>query len=87
MVRVNFIGPDEQSYPDPSICCYLTYPCSYCTNNFQPVEPDNKFMAGGTIVKEIYRNKLTGEVIAGNKVMGVCRACSIDMVRRQQSDS
>jgi hypothetical protein len=44
-------GKDE--YPDPSICCYLSYPCAYCLDDFILVDPDHNFESGGAIQREV----------------------------------
>jgi hypothetical protein len=79
----NFSGPDSSSYADPSKCCYLSYTCAYCNNIFHLVQPDN-FMAGGAIIKEVYRNKATGEEKEGKRIMAVCMSCAREMMREQQ---
>lgn len=84
MVRLNVIGPGDSHYADPSTCCYLSYPCSYCNKNFRLIQPDNNFMAGGALMREVYRNRQTGQAVEGNKVVGVCILCSVDMLNRNR---
>jgi hypothetical protein len=84
VTKINVVRLDSYPYADPSICCYLSYPCSYCGNSFQLVQPDNYFMAGGALLKEALRNVQTGQTKAGDKVIGVCESCTIDMLRRQR---
>jgi hypothetical protein len=73
MTRVSFSGSKEVftgEYVDPSIASYVYYPCEYCGDNFQLVEPDNNFQAGGAIRKFQYRNPDTNEIKAIEKEQG-----------------
>jgi len=41
-------------------------------------------MAGGAIIKEVYRNKATGEEKEGKRIMAVCMSCAREMMRERQ---
>jgi hypothetical protein len=73
-------GKDE--YPDPSICCYLSYPCAYCLDDFILVDPDHNFESGGAIQREVIeRDRNGGEIIKIGRVRGVCVNCAKAMIR------
>jgi hypothetical protein len=75
------LGGGKDEYPDPSICCYLSYPCAYCLDDFILVDPDNNFAAGGAIQRQfIERDEKTGEITKIGKVRGVCLSCARAMI-------
>jgi hypothetical protein len=68
-------------YVDPSIACYLSYPCAYCLGDFILVDLDNNFKAGGAIQRQVIeRNKDTNEIVKVGKVRGVCLRCAKAMI-------
>lgn len=86
MTGVSFSGSKEhftKDYADPSTCTYITYPCTYCQEEFYLVNPDN-FAAGGAIRLIQYRNKKTGKIVSENRACGVCLRCAQEIMRRQQ---
>ncbi|CAN5418285.1 hypothetical protein BH18THE2_BH18THE2_17060 [soil metagenome] len=88
MTNVSVSGSKEfftNEYADPSICSYLYYPCAYCGEKFQLVEPDNDFRAGGAARTFQYRNPKTNEIKAAeNRSVGVCLRCAQEIIKRQQ---
>jgi hypothetical protein len=50
----------KDEYPDPSICCYLSYPCVYCLDDFILVDPDHNFESGGAIGKSLRGIEIAG---------------------------
>lgn len=88
MTRLSVSGSREfytGDFVDPKIASYVFYPCEYCGNKFQLVQPDNDFAAGGAIRKSRYRNPDTNEVKAvENRAQGVCLQCASEIMRAQQ---
>ena len=69
-------------YPDPSICCYLSYPCAYCMDDFILVNPYHNFESGSAIQREVIeRDRKSGEMIKIVRVRGVCVNCAKAMIR------
>jgi hypothetical protein len=79
-----FAPPINQEYAPPDTCSYLHYRCSYCLEEFKLVEPENGYRAGGCIKTIQYRHKKNDEIVAENRIEGVCRRCLTDIMRRQQ---
>jgi hypothetical protein len=70
-------------YADPTTCSYVYYPCCYCQELFQLIDPENGFRAGGAVRKKLYRNPNTGEIAAvENRSEGVCLQCAKEIMRR-----
>jgi hypothetical protein len=62
----------------------MYYTCAYCNEEFQLVEPDNNFAAGGVTRVIQYRNKDTNEIIVENRSEGICLSCVKEIMRREQ---
>jgi hypothetical protein len=72
----------KMDYPDPSSCCYLSYPCAYCLDDFILVDPYHNFESGGAIQREVIeRDTKTGEIIKIGRIRGVCVNYAKAMIR------
>jgi hypothetical protein len=63
---------------------YLYYPCVYCEELFQLIEPENGFRAGGAVRHIVYRNKKTNEIVFQNRSEGVCLECAKEIMRKHK---
>ena len=58
MARTTITTNDGKiDYVDPSIACYLSYPCAYCLIDFILLDPDYNFQAGGAIQRQVLSNE------------------------------
>jgi DNA-directed RNA polymerase subunit RPC12/RpoP len=82
MTKVEYSCSPDSNFVGPKITSYVYYPCEYCGNKFQLVQPNNDFSPGGAS-KFRRRNPDTNEIAAiKNRAQGVCMACAKEIMRR-----
>lgn len=74
----------DGEYADPSICSYISYPCSYCTKSFPLVDYTDDYNAGGALLKQVLEKDEAEKTIKVGKVRPVCLSCAKDIMNRSK---